>query len=182
MRKHGNGFLIGVLTLGFLAGAVPYSFGEQEIDLGDTNVSAPATTSPSKPVATPTPASQEIEMEDNTQAVTEGAPVPTPTVVEIHGVLKMKDVYEAGISAYKGQEYDRAIRYLNKAVEMKNDPYTPKFYYAEAYATLGVIYQYHIIHYGRAYRCYAEALKYERGNATARRHIKQVYKYRRRKD
>lgn len=190
MKNQGKSLFVVVLTLGFLAGGAVCSLGDEEIDLGGNTSVAPAptvapkpapTVAPASPVTTPTPASQEIEMEDENQVSNEAAPQPTPTVFEVHGREKMKDIYEAGIKYYKDNDYDMAIRYLSNAVK-KDDPYTPKFYYAEAYAMLGVIYQYHVIHYGRAYRCYAEALKYEKSNSTARRHIKQVYKYRKRKD
>ncbi len=166
------------------------SLADTEIDLSaldaptPTVAAAPAATPTlvaAPPLATPTPASNAIELEENTQPATQTAPQPTPTVYEVHGVLKMKDVYDAGKKAYQEQDYDQAIRYWKKAVTMK-DPYTPKFYYAEAYSMLGIIYQYHIIHYGHAYRCYRAALKYERHNPTARKHIRQVYKYRNRKD
>lgn len=189
MKKNDIGFLTVVLTLGLFAFSISGSFGDTEIDLGDSGSSAPATAAAPTPVptvvsasaATPTPAGQEIEMEDDNGSQAQPAPTPTQAVLEVHGVLKMKDVYEAGVSAYNDKDYLRAIRYWTKAVRM-SDPYTPRFYYAEAYSMLGVIYQYHIIHYDRAYRCYQEALKYERRNPTARRHIKQVYKYRHRKD
>ena len=98
---------------------------------------------------------------------------PAPTAVVVSGILKMKDIYNAGIKAYKDMDYDQAIRYLTEAVK-KNDPYTPKFYYAEAYATLGVIYQFHIIHFDKAYEYYRLALKYEKNNRTAKKHIKEV--------
>lgn len=188
MKTYGNSLFIAALAAVFLAGTAPPSFGEQEIDLGDLNASAPATIAPkpaptvaAAPAATPTPASQEIEVEGNTQPSTQVAPQPTPTVFEVHGREKMKYLYQSGIEHYKEKDYDLAIKDLSNAVKMK-DPYTEKFYYAEAYAMLGVIYQYHVVHYGRAYRCYAAAIKYERNNPTARRHIKQVYKYRHRKD
>ncbi len=182
---------ISVLALFFLVGGISSSFGDEEIDLGGSTAAAPATTAAPKPAPTvapapaaqpsPTPASQEIEMEDENETTTQAAPQPTPTVFEVHGTVKMKDIYDAGKAAYQEKDYERAIRYWKRAVGMK-DPYTPKFYYAEAYAMMGVIYQYHIIHYGDAYHCYAAALKYEKGNSTARRHIKQVSKYRHRKD
>ncbi len=170
------------------------SLADTEIDLSNLGGPTPATTEvptavPTEastivgtlPSVTPTPVSSQIEMEDNTLPATQAAPQPTPTVFEVHGVLKMKDVYDAGKKAYQEQDYEQAIRYWNKAVTMK-DPYTPKYFYAEAYAMLGIIYQYHIIHYGRAYRCYRAALTYERRNQTARNHIRQVYRYRHRKD
>lgn len=181
---------VAILASFFLAGGTTRSFGDEEIDLGGNTSTAPTTVAapksaptvaPAAPAITPTPASQDIEMEDENQVFNQEAPQPTPTVFEVQGREKMKDMYEAGIKYYKENDYDVAIRYLSDAVK-KNDPYTPKFYYAEAYSMLGVIYQYHVIHYGRAYRCYAAALKYEKNNSTARRHIKQVYKYRHRKD
>ncbi len=101
--------------------------------------------------------------------------------LEVHGVLKMKDIYAAGIKAYQEQDYDKAIRYLKKSLEMK-DSYSAKFYYAEASAMLGVIYQFHIIHYNWAYYYYRQALRYEKRNPTARRHIKQVARYKNQKD
>lgn len=101
---------------------------------------------------------------------------PTPAPQVVHGKFKMKNYYDAGIKAYKGKEYDRAIRYLTQAVKTK-DSYTPKFYYAEAYATLGLIYQFHIIHYDKAYNYYRMALKYEKRNHTARKYINAVKKH-----
>ena len=173
---------------GFLLGTAPETFAETEIDLGDTN---PAPTSvsnppsptpvPAAPVATPAPATQEIQMEGGGSPATQAAPKPTPTVFEVQGRFKMKEMYEAGVKYYKDQDYDMAVRYWTQAVRM-DDPYTPKYFYGEAYAMLGVIYQYHIIKYHKAYLCYKEALKYEPDNSTARKHIRQVKKYRNRED
>ena len=190
MKKHKSGLWIAAFMASLtLAGGWPPYLGAVEIDLEDNTTAAPtaapkppAPTPTPLPAATPTPAAQTILLEDNTQPETQVAPEPTPTMVEIHGVLKMRDVYEAGIKSYNEQDYDQSIRYLTKAVQMKDDPYTQKFYYAEAYAMLGIIYQFHIIHLGRAYRYYKAALHYEPGNRTARKHIKEVYKYRNRKD
>ena len=197
MRKQGKPFGVMFFTL-FLAfwGFVLSSWAEQEIDLGDLNGPTPtpqpaAAPSPTpvpaqkaqpKAAPSPTPAGQEIEMDENSQAETQAAPQPTPTVYEVQGVLKMKDVYQAGINAYKDQDYDRAIRYLNKALDMDEDRYTPKFYYAEAHAMLGVIYQFHMINYAKAYAHYKAALKFEPENDTARHHINQVRKLLKGKD
>ncbi len=190
MKKHGNGLRVAVFALGLaLFGTGMKAFGDTEIDLGDTGKPTPVPVPVQKapvaaptPVATPTPASEDIEVEDNSQPTNQTAETPTPAVFEVQGTVKMKDKYEAGIKYYDDKDYDTAVRYLKNALEVKDDPYTPKFYYAEANAMLGIIYQYHIIHLGRAYRYYKAALKYEPHNQTARRHIKQVYKYRNRKD
>jgi tetratricopeptide (TPR) repeat protein len=156
---------------------------DTEIDLGD-NIPAPST----KPAAVPTPAPA-LKAQPTPTAVISAAPTPTPgeektaEVTEeeeatptdqiVHGTLKMKDIYSAGIKNYQDQDYDSAIRYLKKALEM-DDPYSQKFYYAEAAAMLGVIYQFHIIHYDRALHYYQLALKYEKNNSTARKHLKEV--------
>jgi len=116
--------------------------------------------------AKPTPQPEKNKVEEG-EAVSEH-PV-------VHGVLKMRDVYQAGIKSYQEKDYDQAIRYLKEAVKRK-DPYTPKFYYAEAYATLGIIYQFHIIHYDKAYDYYKSALVYEKNNRTAKKHLKEVVK------
>jgi hypothetical protein len=190
VKKQGNSLRMWVFILALaFSGAGIRTFADTEIDLGDLAAQPTPTavqklipaTAPAL-VATPTPASEEIQMEDNAQPETQTAPGPTPTVFEVQGREKMKDMYEAGIKYYKEQDYDSACRYLINALKMKNDPYTPKYIYAEANAMLGIIYQYRIIHLGRAYWYYKAALHYEPHNLTARRHIKQVYKYRNRKD
>jgi tetratricopeptide (TPR) repeat protein len=176
-------------VLGFVfCGMVSRSFSDTEIDLDETSqpepspVASPAASSNSiaMPTVTPMPVASPVP----TTIVKVLWPTPTPTEeadeeatpVEVHGVLKMKDIYEAGIKAYQEQDYDKAIRYLKKSLETE-DAYSPKFYYAEANAMLGIIYQFHIIHYKWAYQYYQAALKYEKNNPTARKHIKQVAQY-----
>lgn len=137
---------------------------------------------PSIPAATATPVPTTAPLSGDSQEETTieaGDAAPTPLVGQ--GVVKARDYYDAGIKYYKEKDYDRAIVFLKKAAA-KQDPYTPKYIYAETNAMLGVIYQFHIIHYGRAYRYYRAALKYEADNPTARRHLREVYKYRHEKD
>jgi tetratricopeptide (TPR) repeat protein len=182
------------LALGFIfCGTVSKSFSDTEIDLDDTSQPAPTpatsqtglSNSASMPTVTPVPIASPIP----TTTVKVLWPTPTPTEevndeatpIEVHGVLKMKDIYEAGIKAYQEQDYDKAIRYLKKSLETE-DSYSPKFYYAEANAMLGIIYQFHIVHYKWAYQYYQAALKYEKNNPTARKHIKQVAQYKDQED
>ena len=120
------------------------------------------------PTLTPTPENEPVEKE-----VAAGEEESKPVVVR--GTWKMKNFYEAGIKANKEKRYDDAIKYLTKAVKMK-DKHTPNYYYSEAYATLGIIYQYHIIRYKTAYGYYKKALAYEYDNPTAKKHLKQVKK------
>jgi hypothetical protein len=186
VTKPTNSRLTLILTLGFILSGIQ-ALKAMEIDLSDQGTTASTPTSSqnttTQPAPTATPASKTIQIEDNTdQPATQAAPTPTAEVTEVHGVVKMKDKYEAGIKYYQAKDYGMARQYLLEAVKQTNDPYTPKYIYAEANAMLGVIYQYHIIHKGFAYYYYKQALKYEPGNKTARRHIKQVYKYRNQKD
>ncbi len=191
LKKQGFGWLVTVLALGCLMGGKDSKvFGDTEINLDDalqpTSTPVVSKSSSAKPAAMPTAIPTAAPVPTAVIQVMQAAPTPTEAVeddstpVIVHGVLKMKDVYEAGIKAYKEQDYDKAIRYLKKSLEM-DDPYSAKFYFAEANAMLGVIYQFHIIHYSWAYRYYQAALKYEKKNRTARRHIKEVAKYRHQK-
>jgi tetratricopeptide (TPR) repeat protein len=151
-----------------------------EIDI-DTDVSGPAamaspTSVPSVPtVVTQAAATAMISAMTPSSTQQEPTPEMTPTPVIGQGILKMKDVYQAGIAHYKRQDFTKAIRYLKQSL-LIHDPYTPTFYYAEANAMLGVIYQFHIIDKGLAWEYYREALKIDPKTATARRHIREVWK------
>jgi tetratricopeptide (TPR) repeat protein len=85
----------------------------------------------------------------------------------------MKDVYALGMKYYADEDYVKAIQYLKQALTV-HDPYTPSFYYAEANAMLGVIYQFHIIHPDLAYQYYHEALKIDPTTEAAKKHIGEV--------
>jgi hypothetical protein len=184
--KLKKSLLILVFTSGLaLFGLTNRCFGIEQFNLDDETATTPTVSQKSvAPAPTATPASQSIQIEDNTQPGTQVAPTPTAAAAttEINGQFQMKYMYEAGIKYYNEKDYGTAIRYLTNALKITDDPYTPKYIYAEANAMLGIIYQYHIIHRSLAYWHYKAALKYEPGNKTARRHIKQVYKYRNRKD
>ena len=163
------------------------AFADVEIDLDDLSKPTPTPAAKSAPTpktiilpptATPLPMKQSAVIVQSTPTpiiVTkqDAEAEPEPTAIVVSGTFKMKDIYNAGIKSYKEMDYDQAIRYLTEAVK-KNDPTTPKFYYAEAYATLGIIYEFHIIHFDRAYEYYRLALKYEKNNRTAKKHIKEV--------
>jgi tetratricopeptide (TPR) repeat protein len=174
-------------------------FAEVEIDLDEASKPAPspvvkltptpANASHKMPVETPTPVppKEVVPVQQPTDT-----PVPEVTPAEekeevdveepttdseiVSGRVRMKNAYEAGIKYYQEKDYDQAIRYFKRAVSMK-DKYTPKYYYAEAYAMMGVIYQFRIIRYQTAYNYYKQALNYEPRNKTAKKHIKEVAKH-----
>jgi tetratricopeptide (TPR) repeat protein len=131
-----------------------------------TVVSTPQETP--KPTALPT---QPVKSEP-AQAATE-APAQSPTPLMTQGILKMRDIYEAGIQNYKEGDYATAITYLKRALD-KQDAYTPKYYYAEANAMLGVIYQFRLIDKKLALQYYKAALAIDPSTATARKHIGEV--------
>jgi len=122
------------------------------------------------PTPTPVPAKSKVVLISSPE---EKAPAAEEKPAMAEGILKMKDVYQAGMKYYKQEDYVQAVRYLKKALTVQ-DPYTSKFYYAEANAMLGVIYQFHIVHPDLAYQYYHEALKIDPTTETAKNHIHQV--------
>jgi|GEM_PF-2156923 tetratricopeptide (TPR) repeat protein len=114
------------------------------------------------------------------EAATDAAPNasegPTPTV--IRGVFKMKDLYQSGVEAYKEKDYERAIRYFERALEIQ-DPYTERYYYAEAHVLLGVIYQFYYPvpgHRKLAREHYEAALAVDPHTTAAKKHLEELSK------
>jgi hypothetical protein len=143
--------------------------GETDSDLQESEVSTPIPAAVA-PTATMAIASAKASPVATVLAAT---PQPTSSIITVQGVLKMKDVYALGMKCYNQNNFVDAIKYLKQALTV-HDPYTPSFYYAEANAMLGVIYQFHIIHPDLAYQYYHEALKIDPTTETAKNHIDQV--------
>ena len=121
--------------------------------------------------------------------VEEGTPIPTPTppsapapgkapssqeTIEAEdSQLGMKALYKKGIEAYQKAKYKKAVAYLKKAVSIQ-DPSVESFYYAEAYAMMGIMFEYHAVFNGHmdiARGYYQQALQKEPTNATALKHL-----------
>lgn len=151
------------------------SLAEVEIDLDSLGQPTPqASQHPKdKAQAAPSPAPSSPKEVQSWHPEPTATDTPEAKVETISGRLRMKDIYEAGIKSYKEKDYDQAIRYLKRAV-LKKDDDTPRYYFAEAYATLGVIYQFRIIDHKKAAAYYRQALKYEAGNRTAKKHLKEL--------
>lgn len=182
---HVSRFFYLTLVLILAGFGVQKASAEMEIDMGDQNTAAaPAPTAtpiPAQPTNTPVPkpTAQPTAAPAAQTAMTEPTDTPTPAPLIIHGQLKAKDIYDAGIKHYKEKDYEGAISYLKQAIKHK-DPYTPKYIYAEAYATLGVIYQFYFpVHNHLTFAAiyYKDALKYEPNNPTARKYLKKLRKY-----
>lgn len=117
---------------------------------------------------------EESSEETPSESAQQAKPTPTPQVVQ--GSIRMRSVYEAGIKAYQSKDYAKAVRFLEKAVQME-DPHTPFWYYAEAHAMLGVIYQFYYKvpqHRRKAYEHYRQALEIDPATKTARKYIHRV--------
>ncbi len=150
-------------------------------DLGITNKAAVgyqfgATGTPSPtPVAARRKTTLVIPASAPTPFITPVSPA-TAAVVTPVPTESMKILYKEGISAYKAGKYKEAAMSLHQAVRISDASVEP-FYYAEAYAMLGIIYQYHATfaeHLTAAAKYYHEALRREPTNETAKKHLKQL--------
>ncbi len=168
-------------------------FADYKVEMDDLSTSATPAATPAKPVtavttrsaasaptmaATAKPAVSGTTIRNPALDVTP-QPSPTmpptaiPTPIMAQGFLKMRDIYQAGINSYKEQDFAQAIIYLKRALAQK-DTYTKKYYYAEANAMLGVIYQFNIIDKKLAYQYYRAALDVDPETETALKHIGEV--------
>jgi hypothetical protein len=115
-------------------------------------------------------------------------PTPLPTMVETSSPTsgaeetqsssesEMLDWYRKGMTAYHNQRYGQAFMDLEKAVGIQ-DPSVKDFYYAEAYATLGALYQHHRTgedHLDQARKCYLRALKKDPDTENAKKGLQEL--------
>ena len=71
--------------------------------------------------------------------VVENTPTPSPNETGTHS--RVKKLYLMGVKAFIAHKYSTAIADLKLAVSIKEK--IPDYYYAESYATIGVIYQFY---------------------------------------
>lgn len=178
--------LVPFLVLGWLLTVRVMAAGD--IDIDTSAASGPAAATPTlsvgdtgavstAPAYAPTPVTESPSVSPTASSPTaQPEVVLSLTPIPGQGILKMKDVYNAGFVYYKKEDFANAIRYLKESLQI-HDPYTPKYYYAEANAILGVIYQFHIIDKSVAYYYYKKALSIDPTTATAKKHIKEVWDY-----
>jgi len=94
---------------------------------------------------------------------------------------KMLWNYKTGIKHYQAKNYSLAVRYLKRSLTI-NEDFVPSYFYAEANAMLGIIYQFYDVDKVKAYGYYQAALERDPLTLTALKHIKQVSPYRHRKN
>ncbi len=166
--------VLALCSIFFVLGPRVWATSEMDIDadlLSASGTATPVIQSESQPTPTAT-----VVMAATVSPSTAGVAKELPLEVSAQpgqGVLKMQTVYKVGLSYYQKQDFAKAIRYLKESLDI-HDPYTPKFYYAEANAMLGVIYQFHIIDRSLAHHYYQEALDIDPTTATAKKHIDEV--------
>src|SRR6185369_8524225 len=91
-------------------------------------------------------------------------------------VSQMKKFYMTGMKAFAKQDYETAIDNLKHALQYKEKKVL-YYYYAEANATLGVIYHFHSKvegHKELAYRYYKKALAIDPTTKSAKKYIKML--------
>jgi hypothetical protein len=101
-------------------------------------------------------------------------PEPTLTTAQAKAVIsKMKKYYHQGVVALKKHYYKTAAANFDVCVGI-HESVVPPYYYAEAYASLGVIYQFHHPtpgHLDQARAYYKMALAIDPQTATAKKYL-----------
>jgi hypothetical protein len=135
----------------------------------ETPTAAPVTmTDPKAPTWTPTPSSP------TPTATVESIGEPTATVAPEVKASLMKKYYKIGMKAYDKKDFPTAIENLKLAL-LEEEPTVAYYYYAEANATLGVIYHFHSKakdHNALALKYYKRALKIDPDTKSAKKFVK----------
>jgi len=139
------------------------------------------------PSATPKASSSPSPVVSATPVATvaETQPPPATASIELHeappitGLSKkaalslMKTTYRKGTAAMKAHQYKTAVKHFKKAVSIK-EKHVPAYFYAEAYADLGIIYQFHLKtakdNKKIALEYYRRSLKYDPMTENARKY------------
>jgi tetratricopeptide (TPR) repeat protein len=125
------------------------------VETATATATVTSTATPSTPTITPTPE-------------------PTLTAVQAKAVIsKMKKYYHLGVTAFRAHNYKASMANFNVCVGI-HESVVPSFYYAEAYSTLGVIYEFHKTtkgHLDMARKYYQMALDIDPQTATAKKYL-----------
>lgn len=132
------------------------------------------------PTATPVPtATVTVSLPGSLPTATPVSPVtifsmPTTVFISQAPVTTLaqgKVYYKEGMEAFKAGDYRSSFKYLKKSLELK-EKHKHAYYYAETYATLGVIYQFHANtmknHLQKALDSYKKALAIDPKTKSAR--------------
>jgi len=144
---------------------------------------APATVSPSPtvqitPAMIPSP-SPTVQISPEIITLDENAPTPTPVIdaAPVTTLAQGKFYYKIGNDAFAAGNYPLALKAYKKSLTLK-EKHKAAYYYAETYAQLGVIYQFHAMkvkdHDKKALDNYKKALKIDPGTKSAKRYYKKL--------
>lgn len=142
-----------------------------------TPTPVPATPTPTvgSPIPTPTAMPKPTATIGPEQVISldEGVPTPTPVIDSkpVKTLAESKKFYKIGMDAFLAGNYPLALKALKKSLSLKEKHKHP-YKYAETYATIGVIWQFHASkvkdHEKRALENYRAALKIDRRTKSAR--------------
>ena len=144
----------------------------------------PTPTATPAPTATPSPTVLPVV------SLPGQAPTPTPAApvtifsapqtifisqAPVTTLAQGKRYYKLGMKSFKAGDYKASFKYLKKSLELK-ERHKRAYYYAETYATLGVIYQFHARgmkdHLQKALDSYKKALAIDPTTKSAKHYYK----------
>ena len=140
--------------------------------LGSPTPLVPASVTPMV-TATPTPIQtpEEISLEESP------TPIPLIEAAPVTTIAGVKKYYKLGMQAFLDRNYAMSFKYLKKSLSTK-EIHGAAYYYAETYATLGVIYQFHSPkikdHDVKALFCYKKALAIDPTTKSAKHYYKKL--------
>ncbi len=116
----------------------------------------------------------EVNLE-NSSAKPETANGPSVAAAEVPQAspTSLLGAYKRGIQAYHEKSYSKSIECLLKSTRMK-DSSVPSYYRAEAYAMVGLMYEFNLLQAAKAAKYYRLALKIDPLTGTARKYIGSV--------
>jgi hypothetical protein len=134
--------------------------------LAQVSVTPTVTTTPT-PIQTP----EEISLEESP------TPIPLIEAAPVTTIAGVKKYYKLGMRAFLARNYAMSFKYLKKSLSTK-EIHGAAYYYAETYATLGVIYQFHSHkikdHDLKALLCYKKALAIDPTTKSAKHYYKKL--------
>ncbi len=125
------------------------------------------------PIPTITQSPEEISLEESP------TPTPMPQIesAPVTTIAGVKKYYKLGMNAFMAQNYKLAFKLLHKSLATK-EIHGASYYYAETYATLGVIYEFHAStvkdHDKKALFCYQKALAIDPTTKSAKHYYKKL--------
>lgn len=133
---------------------------------------APVTTATAVPAVSPSPTATQVALE-----VASPTPMPVISQAPVTTLAQGKFYYKIGNDAFKAGNYPLALKAYKKSLTLK-EKHKAAYYYAETYAQLGVIYQFHALkvkgHNHKALSYYKKALAIDPRTKSAKHYYKKL--------